>query len=139
MALTRRQVLAYNDTVSVYARPTPALSSGTKQMADPVYSGTATSTGVKCMWQSRPEANDYVAPIGRAEQDVMFTYDRFYFDIADAPEDGDVLELTTSGHPENGRLFRVMGRGMPRATRGRRAANNAMVYAKRIDSLTQTA
>ena len=135
MALTPRQTAFYTDRVDVFLRPTPATAGATKQLGDLSYATVATQTAVPCMWQSEAENNRYVPPAGRAEMDILFTLDRFFFAASVAIEDGDALQLKTTGHPENGRFFRVMGKGRTRLSRGNRRGNYQMVYAKRIDGI----
>lgn len=138
MALTARQTAFYNDTVDVYSRPAPATrGAGSLWIGDLSYSTAAAQTAVPCMWQSEPENNRYVPPAGRAEMDILFTLDRFFFEASVSIEDGDALKVTTSGHPENGRWFQVMGKGRARINRGLRRGNYQMVYAKRVDERPQ--
>lgn len=138
MALTARQTSFYKDTVDIYERPTPAArGSGSLWLGDLTYSTAAAQTAVPCMWQSEPENNRYVPPTGRAEMDILFTLDRFFFEASVSIEDGDAIKVTTAGHPESGRFFQVMGKGRTRTSRGVRRGNYQMVYAKRVDARPQ--
>lgn len=134
MALTKRQILAYEDTVDVWDPPGRSglsYKTGTKQRLDTKFSATPKLTAVKCLFMSAKEDNRFRGPTGRSEQDNLDTLDQFHFEAGTDVVDQSVIKLTTVGHPMVGQYFVVMGAGRERPNRARRTPNYKAVFAKR--------
>lgn len=130
MALTRRQKLSYQDTADGYRSANTDSKDGNRFAVD---RGMAQMhhTARACHYQSALESNQFVPPLGRSEQDNLDTLDRFYFESGTNWKDGDVIRLTTTGHPLLGAYFVVQGFGRERPGRTRRQGNFLLVFAKR--------
>lgn len=130
MALNARQIKLYVDRVSIWKPDNVTTSGANKKALDTAYPATATYTNVACYHFSKTEVAQPTFP-GRSNQDMIFTLDEFHFDAAQDVDDQYVLKLTTSGHPELGAYYIVMGGPKSRPARTRRNVNYRIVYARR--------
>ena len=127
MALNKRQQRYYTDLVDIYVPG--ALSVGThKAVADPVYS--LAYANVPCKYIATQEVDVPALP-GLTKEVNIFTLDQFHFDAAQPMEDTYFLHLKTTGHPESGGYWAVMGNPMTIVSAGKRKANYRQVYGKR--------
>lgn len=133
MALTPRQTYFYTDTVDIHRHATLDKDAN-NVVQEPQYNATAQATSVACMWQSMAEDNQLRHPAGRLENDILFTLDRFFFDVTTDIKDQDAIKVTTSGHPQVNQWFIVQGFGKARVTRSGRRGNYVLVYAKRVNT-----
>ncbi|MCH8979449.1 MAG: hypothetical protein IH945_09460 [Armatimonadetes bacterium] len=134
MALTKRQLLAYEDTVDIWDPPGRAgltYKAGTKQRLDTRYAATPAISVLPCLFMSAKEDNRFRGPTGRSEQDNLDTLDQFHFEAGTDVVDQSIIRLTTVGHPMVGQYFVVMGAGRERPSRLRRTPNYKAVFAKR--------
>lgn len=133
MALNARQQRLYNDLVDIYVPSSLAVDGTTRRLTtDPKYPSTATYASVTCGFFSTQENPSLVQPIGRSNQDNIFTMDLFKFDAAQDINDTYVIQLKTVGHPQYGQWWIVVGGAEIRTSRGKRTGNYAKVFAKHI-------
>lgn len=132
MALTRRQQRLYTDTVDIFKPEATSLVD--RVSSDPRYPATPTVAGVLAYLFTSTEFANPQPHLGRTNEDMMLTLDKLHVEAAVDIDDAFVFQLKTSGHPDEGGYWMVMGNAKVRTTRGRRTTNYKEVLCKRMAS-----
>jgi hypothetical protein len=130
--LTARQKLAYTDRFDIYRRvdPIPENARGFKK--DISYNVAPVASMVRCLWMNHPDINSYKVPLGRTLTESADVLDVVHFPMGVDIQDQDCLRLRSTGHPQTGEWFIVMGFGAARQSRGNRQGNYIEVRIKRM-------
>lgn len=127
MALTRRQAAFYKDTVDVY-RIAGYEKTGVS-VKQPVYSSSPVESDLRCRIQTTVFRNSFVPPMGRSQLDNFETEDMLHCEIGTDLQDADVVIVTTTGSPLNGKAYKVIGKGEVRIGK----ANYEHVHIRLLD------
>jgi hypothetical protein len=130
MALNRRQKRAYGARVDLYAPNAHTVDPATKEVRSVTYGPSPTHSNVQCLYTPSPEMGE-MQVVGRTNSDIVFTLDRFHFDVAVPVDDTWYLQLKVEGHPEYETWWVVEGGPDVTASVGRRRSNYRSVFAKR--------
>lgn len=101
------QSALWTDTFSLYAPIVGGISS-TGQGDDISWSGTPTYTNVPGLFHATDNAFSPDLEGRQLRADLYITQDKFSFHVDQTIEDGYLIQLTTSGHPENGTYWIVL-------------------------------
>lgn len=133
MALSARQLRFYADLVDIY-RPLPFNFLDNQDIEEYSVSTVATYSSVAVHRETKPEFTA-AQPIGRGNQDILFSIDEFHFSTDVDIRPNDVFHFVTPSHPDYGQWFIAIG-----DTRVKKwKANKHSVLCKRILKVRQVA
>ena len=130
MARNRRQKQSMKEIVDLYAPNPPSTTGDLREVVELTYPTTPTYTNVYAGFHAMP---GYSSPqiMGRTQEDIMFTLDKFFFDVAQDIDDTWLIEIRTPGSILKGFFWFVMGDPKIHEDRGRRRANYLEVFGRR--------